>query len=220
MKRTDWSADTSWDEVKARARGRRRWNVTRRFRAHARRVKVAKRLNQLQEEARAAGSLAWMPRGVIAQLANEFGVNRQTISSDLAAIDRWPSSWPSENEVVSWPVPTQPPPPRKKLRDPRWFWAYSRPRPTTLPRRISVRLPEELYQVLLAKGDPSRIIRQALETFLDGGKAHSRDDCAMALAQAADLDTQDKIVRASERLQLPIWQVVTSLLHVGLRKEA
>lgn len=199
MNRADWSAPSSWDEVKARANGRSRWNTTRRFRARVRRVQVAKRLIVLQQEAWAKGSLEWMPRGVIAQLANEFGCNRQTISKDIKAIDAWPASTP-------------PPPPRKKLRDPRFAWAYSRPRPTTLPRRMTVRLPEDLYQALITKGDPSRLVRQAVEAYLATGTHHTTDDCARMVAQACEFDTQDRLVRTAERLHLPLIEVLASLI--------
>jgi hypothetical protein len=213
MTRQDWSADTSWDEVKARARGRRRFNVTQRFRANARRVKVARRLAVLQQEAwhrfdRGESTLppSWIPRGTIAQLAKEFGVNRQTISADIAAID-------------SWPAPTPPAPPRKKLRDPRFPWAYSRPRLTTLPRRITVRLPEALYQELIVKGDPVHLVRKAIETFLDSGSHHSRDDCALVVAEMCDADTIARLIKTAERLKRPLVEVLASLLLVGSRKE-
>jgi hypothetical protein len=87
------------------------------------------------------------------------------------------------------------------------------------PRQFTLMLPEEHYQALLAKGDPSTIIRKALEVYLDRGTAHARDDCALTVAQACDLDAQDRIVRAAERLQRPIWQVLTSVLHVWLTRE-
>src|SRR5215475_4132899 len=113
MTRKDWSADTSWDEVKARARGRRRWNTTQRYRAQARRVQVDKRLTVLRREAWDQGLTGWVPRGVVAQLAAEFGVDKSVIFKDIKIINRWPD-------------PT-PPPPRQRLKDPRWGWAYSRP---------------------------------------------------------------------------------------------
>jgi hypothetical protein len=88
MPRTDWSAETSWDEVKARARGRRRFNTLQRDRAEVRRLQVSKRLYELREKAWNAGHLEWMPRGVVAQLAEEFGCKRQTISQDVQTIER------------------------------------------------------------------------------------------------------------------------------------
>lgn len=167
---------------------------------------VDKRLIVLRGEAWDKGLTGWVPRGVVAQLAAEFGVDKSVISKDIKIINQWPDSTP-------------PPPPRQKLRDPRWSWAYSRPRPTRFPRQFTLMLPEEHYQALLSKGDPARHIRRAIETYLDAGSAHSTDDCAHTVAKACDLDTQDKIVRTAERLELPIWQVVTALLLIGSKRE-
>lgn len=206
VQRADWSAETSFGEVQARANGRRRWQATLRYRAERRRNQLAQRLVELQREAMAAGMIQRVPWGAIQALATEFGVSERTIRHDIEVIDAWPD-------------PTPAPPPQKKLRDPRWSWAYSRPRPTTLPRKVSVMLPEELYQQAIARGDLSTIVRNALRVYLDSGQAHSRDDCAMTIARACDPGTQDRLVRSAERLELPLVEVVAALLLVGSKKE-
>jgi hypothetical protein len=202
---TDWCRETSDAERQAMANGRRRWQATLRYRAKHRQNQLAPRLIALQREAMAAGMIRRLPWGAIEALAVEFGVSERTVRQDIRAIDRW--------------EPTPPAPPRQKLRDPRWSWAYSRPRPTHLPRKVSVMLPEALYQQAIATGDLSTIIRRALETFLDRGQAHTADDCAMTLARVCDPLTQDRLVRRAERLELPLSKVLAALLLVATKGE-
>jgi hypothetical protein len=201
MDRAQWSAPTTWNEVKARAAGRRRWNTTRRWRARMRRVQIAKRLTVLQREAWDRGSLAWMPRGVITQLCREFGVGQTTMHRDLKAIESWPAPEPS---------------PKKRLKDPRFAWARKRTE-HPLVHRITLRVPDELYQRLRAQGDVSRVIRQGVAGYLDTKSAHITDDCALVIAQACDPDTQQRLIQTAERLSMPIAEVLASLVHVGAR---
>jgi hypothetical protein len=79
---------------------------------------------------------------------------------------------------------------------------------------MTVRLPEELYQALIAKGDPSRLVRQAVEVYLDTGTHHSTNDCALNVAEVCNPDTISRLIKTAERLQLPLAKVVASLLLV------
>jgi hypothetical protein len=269
MHRTDWSAETSWDEVKARARGRRSWQVTQRVRAEARRQQIRERLAALRRDVWAQCEAGEIPRvtvgGIsrqaVTDLAERLGVAPSTIREDIRAIDREDmrrqdlaqrlpalreeayaqgarrrlpkdTIWRLAREFDVHPqiirmdirainaCPLWRPPRRTPLDDPRFPWTRSRPRPTTLPRRLTVRLPEELYQALIATGDASRIIRQALEAYLDSGSHHSRDTCARVVVSACDPETIDRLVRTSERLELPLSRVLASLLLVRLKEEA
>ena len=123
-----------------------------------------------------------------------------TIARDIKTID-------------AWPVPEPPHPPRKRLRDPRFQWARKRTE-HPLAHRVTVRVSDDLYQRLSAQGDVSRVIRTAIEGYLDTKSAHTRDDCALTLAKACDPDTQDRLVQTAERLNLPLWGVLSSLLLV------
>jgi hypothetical protein len=86
--RQQWSAPTSDGEAYARARGRRRYAAVQRDRALARRALVHKRLSELRKEAWAKGSLDWIPKGAVAQIAVELGYAHQTISMDIKVIER------------------------------------------------------------------------------------------------------------------------------------
>jgi hypothetical protein len=205
MTSRDWCRDTTDGERQAMANGRRRWQATLRYRAKHRQNQLAKRLIELQHEAMAAGMIRRLPWGAIEALASEFGVSESVIRNDIKVIDNWPDP--------------KPPQPRQRLRDPRWSWAYSKPRPTHFPRKVSVMLPEELYQQAIAKGDLPTIIRKTLEVYLDRGQAHSRDDCALLVAAAADLGTQDRVVRLAERLERPLVEVLAALVLTGAKRE-
>jgi hypothetical protein len=203
-RQTDWSRETSDAERQAMANGRRRWQATLRYRAKHRQAQLAQRLIDLQRETMAAGMIRRLPWGAIEALAVEFGVSESVIRNDIKVIDSWPDPAPA---------------PQKKLRDPRWGWAYSRPRPTHFPRKVSVMLPEELYQQAIAKGHFPTIVRRALETFLDRGQAHTADDCARVVAGAADLGTQDRVVRLAERFERPLVEVLAALVLTGAKRE-
>ncbi len=77
---SDWSADTSWDEVCRRASGRRHYNAVRRLHAELRR-------NDLIERARELGT--WLTeRGFQAAQARRLGVHRSTVCRDIKQLER------------------------------------------------------------------------------------------------------------------------------------
>lgn len=259
MYRKDWSAETSWDEVKARAHGRRRLAATQRDRVAARRLQVRRRLPVLQKDVWTSCPESVIPRvtvgGILCEalttLAHELGVAVNTIRKDLQTIEREdlrrveiaPRLPALRNEagvsrkgrlpkdvvwrlacefaVTPWTIRrdiatidasstwTRPPAPKTQPWD---QWARLRPRPTTLPRRVSTRLPERVYQQLTAHGEVSLIVRKAIEAYLDTGTHHSTDDCALRVAQRCEPSTQDTLVRTAERLHLPLVEVLASLL--------
>jgi hypothetical protein len=208
MTRREWSAPIDWGTVRARANGCRRWVATVRFRAKVRRMQVRSRLYEIRHDAFAKGVVArWTPRGAIAQLAEEFHVGYSTMRRDVAAIER--------EDLAA--LERQPPPPRKRLKDPRFAWAWTGGRPRVLTRRVTLRLPEELYQRLKAAGDVSLILRKALAAFLDTGTSHEREDCAKVLLQHCEPGTADTIAIKAEALRLSVAEVMTSLLLIALR---
>ena len=75
MRKTAWSARTSWDTVCKRAAGRRHYNSVRALRATMRRRQVLTLL--------AAGGWTY---GSQAQIARQLGVSEATISRDLAVM--------------------------------------------------------------------------------------------------------------------------------------
>ena len=208
MTREEWARETSDAERQAMANGRRRWQTTRRWRAKHRQAQLAKRLVELQREAMAAGMIRRLPWGAIEQLATEFGVSERTIRQDIKAIDRWPD-----------PAPPQP---RQRLRDPRFAWAYSRPRPTTLPKKVSCMLTEEQDAWLRAHADPPAALRRAIAHEMAREGQHYEDlldEAALVIATACDFDTQDRLVRRAEKLKLPLAKVLAALLLVQSKRE-
>ena len=79
MQQSAWSANASWEEVRRRAGGRRRYNAVRGLRALLRRREVARLLS-------VQGGLTY--RGTQARLARQLGVSRATICRDLAYLMR------------------------------------------------------------------------------------------------------------------------------------
>ena len=79
MNRAQWAEPAPWDQVRARAIGRRRYNRQRQSRALMRRLCL---LYHLEE------------RGIrnLSELARLFGVHRSTILRDVQAL--WPRSRP------------------------------------------------------------------------------------------------------------------------------
>jgi hypothetical protein len=153
-----WHAVTSWDMVCRRAAGRRKYHSLRRLKADRRRIAVARRLNEMRDEAWRKFSRGdtkrmprWIPFGAHTQVAREFGVSRDTMWRDVRAIE------------VGDMRPKQAP-----GRDPRFSWAYA---PCPCMPRINVRVPAELLarlkDVAQAQGvDMSDVTRQALQAFL------------------------------------------------------
>jgi hypothetical protein len=160
-----------------------------------RRWEIAQRLPALREEA-GVSRKGRLPKDVVWRLACEFSVTPWTIRQDIATIDA-SSTY------------TRPPSPKTQPWD---QWARLRPRPTILPRRVSTRLPEHVYQQLLAHGEVSLIVRRAIEAYLDTGTHHHTEDCAMTVVRKCAPDAQDRLVRTAERLKLPLWEVLASLL--------
>jgi hypothetical protein len=169
-----------------------------------RREELAPRLPGLREEA-GVGHKGRLPKDVVWRLSCQYRVTPRDIRNDIAIIDSTSTS-------------ARPPAPPRQPWD---VWArLRRPRPRHFTRQLCTLLDEETYEKLVATGHPSRIVRQAVEAWLSTGTHHSPDDCAMIVVQKCDPDTQGRLLRSALRLELPLWQVLTSLLHVGLKKEA
>ena len=173
-------------------------------REDSRREQLAPRLLGLREEY-GVGRKGRLPKHVVWRLACEYACKPRDIRHDIRVID---STFPY----------TRPP---AQTRGPWDTWAQLRqPRPKRFTRQLCTLFDEETHEKLVATGHPSRVIRQAVEAWLSTGTHHSPDDCAMAVVQKCDPDTQSRLLRSALRLELPLWQVLTSLLHVGLKKEA
>jgi hypothetical protein len=163
-----------------------------------RRLEIAPRLPALREEA-GVSRKGRLPKNVVWCLACEFSVTPWMIRQDIATIDAASTS-------------TRPPSPKTHPWD---LWARLRPRPTTLPCWFGLRLPEDLDQWLRAQDDPADTARRVLKAYRDDTQGrHSRDDCAMTVVRNCDPDTIDRLVRTAERLNLPLVEVLTSLLLV------
>jgi hypothetical protein len=168
-----------------------------------RREQLAPRLLDLREEF-GIGRKGRLPKATIWQLSHEFKVTPWVIRRDIDVLDR------------TTPY-TRPP---AQTRGPWDLWArVRRPRPQRFTKQLSTLFDEETYEKLVATGHPSGIIRQAVEAWLSTGTHHGPDDCAMAVVQKCDPDTQGRLLRSALRLERPLWQVLTSLLHVGLKRE-
>ena len=218
----NWSAATSWGQVCARANGRRRYHSIRRLKARIRRVKVARRLNELRDEAwrkfgrgESKRPPRWVPHGAIARLAREFQVSYDTILADLKAIDAWPE-----------PAPQGQP-------DPRFTWAWER---AAMSKRITVRLPDEVFARLseAVKGegmDVSGVIRQALTAYLDEAPSredpgtdrgaeispHELEDCVRTLLAQCVPERAERLTAIAQQLRRPLSEVVGELVAQGLR---
>jgi hypothetical protein len=173
-------------------------------REDGRREQLAPRLLGLREEY-GVGRKGRLPKHVVWRLACEYACKPYDIRRDIREIDR------------TFPY-TRPP---AQTRGPWDTWAHLRqPRPKRFTRQLCTLFDEETYEKLVATGHPSRIVRQAVDAWLSTGTHHSADDCAMVVVQKCDPDTHSRLLRSALRLELPLWQVLTSLIHVGLRKEA
>jgi hypothetical protein len=169
-----------------------------------RREQLAPRLRGLREEF-GVGRKGRLPKDMVWRLACQYAVKPRDIRRDIDVIDRTtPYTRPPSQTRGVWDV-----------------WArLRRPRPKRFTRQLTTLFDEETYEKLVATGRPSGIIRQAVEAWLSTGTHHGPDGCAMAVVQKCDPDTQGRLLRSALRLERPLWQVLTSLLHVGLRKEA
>jgi predicted DNA-binding protein len=231
----NWSAVTSWGEVAARANGRSRHHSVKRLQAELRRAKVAIRLTELQREAmdRDPGLVAWHHYGLKAQLAREFGVSYSTMIDDVKSIEQRSLAADHLRENPSQTrAPKEPPQP-----DPRFRWAYEEPTTvgghvterrrarTRMDQRITLRVPDELYQRLTAamkaqETDITGIMRQVLLAHLnraqpetkDQSQGHALEDCAREILRECEPGTRQRITAAADRLELPLSDVVTSLL--------
>ena len=121
-----------------------------------RRQDITTQLPGLRDEAGVSRAKGRLPKDVIWKLACFFNVRPWTIRRDIAAIDA----------TTIWP--------RAPARQPHpWdLWTKMQPRPAELPRRHTVRLPQGLHRRLTEYGNPSLVIRQALNAFLDTGTHH------------------------------------------------
>ena len=161
------------------------------LRAAIRREELAPRLLGLREEY-GVGRKGRLPKDIVWRLSCEFGCKPYDIRRDIREI------------ILKWDL-----------------WAQLRqPRPKRFTRQLCTLFDEETYEKLVATGHPARIIRQAVEAWLSTGTHHSPDDCAMAVVQTCDPDTQSRLLRSAMRLERSLTQVLTSLVYVGLKKEA
>ena len=169
-----------------------------------RREELAPRLLGLREEY-GVGRKGRLPKDIVWRLSCEFGCKPYDIRRDIREIDR---------TVLYMRPPAS-------TRGPWDLWAQLRqPRPKRFTRQLCTLFDEETYEKLVATGHPARIIRQAVEAWLSTGTHHSPDDCAMAVVQTCDPDTQSRLLRSAMRLERSLTQVLTSLVYVGLKKEA
>jgi hypothetical protein len=219
-----WSASTHGDIVRRRAGGRRKYHSIRRLKADLRRIAMARRLNELRNQAWRTfdgGDTRrlpqWTPFGAQTQLAREFGVSRDTVWRDLKALDAWEASLA----------------PASQPRPPWLLWAGER---TRMTKRITLRLSDEVFAQLSNAAeaqdvDRSAVVRQALlehlrrmsrdEAQVDDPSphhaSHQRSACAHAILAACDPDTRQRLLATAERLGLPVANVMASLLLMQLK---
>jgi predicted DNA binding CopG/RHH family protein len=217
-----WRATTSWSEVCRCASGRRKHHSLRRLKAELRRIDMARRLNELRDEAwrkfhqgETERIPRWIPFGARTLLAREFGVSRDTIWRDMQAIEAW--------DMTAEQAPA---------KDSRFAGAYA-PRPR-MPR-INVRVPTELLarlkDVAQAQGvEMSDVTRQALQAFLSGppdepspmsqtpraddvdGQTHQLEDCAHTLLQGCLPEVRERITATAHHFRVPLSEVISRLL--------
>jgi hypothetical protein len=141
---------------------------------------------------------------VIFRLACEYACKPYNIRRDIREID------------LTFPY-TRPP---AQTRGPWDLWAQLRqPRPKRFTRQLCTLFDEETYEKLVATGHPAMVVRQAVAAWLCTATHHAPDDCAMAVVQTCDPDTQSRLLRSALRLERSLTQVLTSLIYVGLKKE-
>jgi hypothetical protein len=220
-----WHAATSWSEVCRRAAGRRQYHALRQLKAERRRITMARRLNELRDEAWRKFSRGdtkriprWIPCGARTQLAREFAVSRDTIWRDLRAMEGWDMTAEKAH-----------------AKDPRFAWAYEpRPRMPRINVRVLAELLDRLKGAAQTQGvDISHVSRRALQAFLSGPPnepsptvrtlqadeansqgVHILEECAMALLAACEPTTRQRLLTAATQLRLPLHEVITARLLV------